>query len=141
MYAVRLCKPAPALTPFVEFYVGRSIRSADAGIVHPVPARAVPVIEFLFGDRFPVRYLDSCIMEIPPRAVVVGLQTHRRVQMDIQGPGGVIRDPFWRAIKALGHQVVARDAHDPSRRGFPNFAQSISGRGNLRGCTGEGSTG
>jgi AraC-like DNA-binding protein len=85
MYSVRFLKPAPGLEPFVRLYSQRRMRLKDALVVHPVPARAAPVIEFLFGDLFQVLYGSKPVVEITPRVVVVGLQTHRRLQLQLQG--------------------------------------------------------
>jgi AraC-like DNA-binding protein len=84
MYRVRFLKPAPGLEPFVRLYSQRRMRLNDALVVHPVPARAAPVIEFLFGDLFQVLYGSKPVVEITPRVVVVGLQTHRRLQLQLQ---------------------------------------------------------
>lgn len=53
--------------------------------MHPVPARAAPLIEFDFGD--PVHVLDckQLAQRKSPMVVVVGPQTYRRVEMQLQG--------------------------------------------------------
>jgi hypothetical protein len=47
---VRFHRPAPGLEQFVRFYVQREAQIRGPAVVHPVPARAAPLIEFDFGD-------------------------------------------------------------------------------------------
>jgi AraC-like DNA-binding protein len=86
MLRIRFHKPAPGLEQFVRFYVQREAQIRGAAVVHPVPARANPMIEFIFGDSFDV--LDLAQMahrKSPSNVVVVGPQTYRRVEMQLQG--------------------------------------------------------
>jgi AraC-like DNA-binding protein len=82
---IRLSNPAPPLREFVRFYAHREVRVSGAPVVHPVPARAFPILEFLFGDRIQVIYPGDSLVETSPRAVVVGPQTHCRSQLKFQG--------------------------------------------------------
>jgi AraC-like DNA-binding protein len=43
------------------------------------------LLEFVFGDRFEVSYRTQSLVQTSPRAVVVGLQTHCRVRLRLQG--------------------------------------------------------
>jgi AraC-like DNA-binding protein len=85
MLRIRFHKPAPGLEQFVCFYVQREVQIRGTAVVHPVPARAAPLIEFDFGD--PVNVLDCShrTQRKSPRVVVVGSQTYRRVEMQLQG--------------------------------------------------------
>lgn len=85
MHVIRLASPALPLREYVRFYALRQVRVGGAAVVHPVPARAFPLLEFVFGDRFQVLYRDRSMVETSPRAVVVGLQTHCRSQLQFQG--------------------------------------------------------
>jgi hypothetical protein len=75
MHAIRLIKPAPPLRAYVRFYAQRSVRIDDGIVVHPITARATPLIEFILGDRIQVFYHDPALMQTSPRSVVVGTQT------------------------------------------------------------------
>jgi hypothetical protein len=51
--------PGTALRPLIQFYMQAQVRLRDPLVIHPIPARASPMIEFVFGDRFKVRYRES----------------------------------------------------------------------------------
>ena len=85
MHVIRLASPAPPLREHVRFYAQREVRVGGSVVVHPVTARAVPMIEFIFGDRFTVVYPGQARVETSPRTLVVGLQTHCRTQLHLQG--------------------------------------------------------
>jgi hypothetical protein len=54
-------------------------------IVQPIPARATPLIDFIFGDPYEVHWCDRPKVERSPRSVIVGLQTYRRVRLRLTG--------------------------------------------------------
>ena len=66
-----------------------------------MPARASPILEFVLADLFEVHWCDRLVIETTPRAVMIGLQTHRRVRLKVKGklesfcivfqPGGLFR--------------------------------------------------
>jgi AraC-like DNA-binding protein len=86
IHAIHFLKPAPALQQHVRFYCQREVRlESAAAIVHPVPARAAPMIEFIFGDRFKVQSSSSAAAATAFSGVVVGLQTFRRVELVMRG--------------------------------------------------------
>jgi AraC-like DNA-binding protein len=85
MHGIRLIRPAPQLRGCVRFYAQREVQIQGAAVVFPVPARAAPLLEFVFGDRIEVSYRPHSLVLTCPRAVVVGLQTHCRVQLRLQG--------------------------------------------------------
>jgi AraC-like DNA-binding protein len=85
MLRTRFHKPAPVLEQFVRFYVQREVHIRGAAVVHPVPARAAPVIEFDFGDPVDVLDCKQLARRRSPAAVVVGPQTYRRVEMQLEG--------------------------------------------------------
>ncbi len=82
---IRFCAPAPGLAQFVRFYIHRRAQITGGFILHPVPARATPMIEFDFGDPVDVCYAHQSALVKSPITVVVGPQTHRRVEMRLQG--------------------------------------------------------
>jgi AraC-like DNA-binding protein len=101
MHDAQFCAPVPGLRQVVRFYAQRQIRIRDCVVVHPVPARTAPMIEFDFGAPLEVRYGHEATSVKSPMTVVVGPQTYRRVEMHLQGefesfvimfqPGGLHR--------------------------------------------------
>ncbi len=85
MHGIRLIRPTPQLRGCVRFYAQREVQIQGEAVVFPVPARAAPLLEFVFGDRIEVSYRPQPLVQACPRAVVVGLQTHCRVQLRLQG--------------------------------------------------------
>jgi len=85
MHRSRFFRPAPGLAQFVRFYVQREVQIRGAAVVHPVPARVAPLIEFDFGDPIHVLDYKKLVQRKSPSTVVVGPQTSRRVEMQLQG--------------------------------------------------------
>lgn len=54
-------------------------------MVHLVPARAFPLLEFVIGDRFRVHFPDEDRVETSPGTVLVGPQTHCRSKLEFTG--------------------------------------------------------
>ena len=101
MHAIRITRPGLQLRGLVRFYAHRAVRLKDTVVVHPVTARATPMLEFVFADTIRVHYNGQRLEEMSPRAVLVGVQTHRRLHLCLQGniecfvimfqPGGLHR--------------------------------------------------
>ena len=85
MLRIRFHRPTPALEQFVRFYVQREGQIRGAAVVHPVPARAASLIEFDLGDPINVLDYKQVAQRKSPKVVVVGPQTYRRVEMQLQG--------------------------------------------------------
>jgi AraC-like DNA-binding protein len=95
-----LAPPAP-LRSLIRCYVQREGIAESGTLVHPVPARATPILEFVIGDLFEVHWCNRSLVEVPSRTVIIGLQTHRRVRLETKGklesfcivfqPGGLHR--------------------------------------------------
>jgi AraC-like DNA-binding protein len=85
MHLIRLAGAAPGLAHYVRFYAHQQARLGNDSLVHPIPARATPLIEFQFGDPCEVHWCDRPLVERPPRVVIVGLQTYRRVRLQMTG--------------------------------------------------------
>jgi len=86
MHLMRHLPPAPGLHPYVRFYVQREVTlSDDTAVMHPVPARAAPMLEFDFGELARVHSCDRPHVTTAHRSVVVGLQSYRRVRLEISG--------------------------------------------------------
>jgi AraC-like DNA-binding protein len=78
-------RPTRCLEPFVRFYVQRDVRLGGATVVHPVPARPAPMIVFDFNDPTNILRYEQNEVQKSPRAVVVGPQTYRRLEMQLRG--------------------------------------------------------
>jgi AraC-like DNA-binding protein len=86
MLHIRLSKPAPGLQQFVRYYTQREIKISGPAVMHPVTARAVPMIEFDFGDSINALYCNKQYApKKSPAVSVVGPQTHRRVDLQLRG--------------------------------------------------------
>jgi len=79
------CGPTPGLRPLVRFYTEREGRIGTPALVHPVTARATPMIEFIFGDPIYAVPREQGTVRESPSVVVVGPQTHRRLDLHLQG--------------------------------------------------------
>ncbi len=85
MHVIRLAGAAPGLAHHVRFYAHQKARLGNDSLVQPIPARATPLIEFQFGDPCEVHWCDRPLVERSPRVVIVGLQTYRRVRLQMTG--------------------------------------------------------
>lgn len=85
MQVMRLAGAPPGLSHYVRFYAHLEGLMGNASLVHPVPARATPLIEFQFGDANEVHWCDRPLIERSRRVQIVGLQTHRRVRLRFTG--------------------------------------------------------
>jgi AraC-like DNA-binding protein len=85
MDVIRIGNPAPPLREFVRFYAHREVRTGKTSVIHPVPARAFPVLEFVLGDQFQVIYRDGSPAETSPRTVLIGPVTHCHSRLQFQG--------------------------------------------------------
>jgi AraC-like DNA-binding protein len=77
--------PSLALRPFVQFYAQAEVSLRDPLVIRPIPARASPMIEFVFGDRFKVRYLESREEVTTPATALVGMLTRPHATLLHQG--------------------------------------------------------
>lgn len=85
MFPVHLHKPAPILQRYVQFYVQRRLSLLDTHLVQSIPARAVPLLEFVVGDPIKIRLPGSSVSVASPNAAVVGMLTGPRGELDLQG--------------------------------------------------------
>ena len=85
MQTIRFLPPAPPLQAVVRCYAQREAIGETATLVQPVPARATPILEFVIADLFEVHWCNCTRIETPSRAVIIGLQTHRRVRLKTRG--------------------------------------------------------
>jgi AraC-like DNA-binding protein len=133
MLQARFSKPAPGLEPFVRFYVQREARIRDAPVVHPVPARATPMIVLEFADLTPVRSRNARSPRKSPPAVVVGPQTNRFGEMHLQGA----LETFVIMFQPDGlHRLFSIPMHELTNQGYE--AHSVLGNfiSSLRECLG-----
>jgi AraC-like DNA-binding protein len=85
MHVIRYVQPSLPVREYVRYYAHREVRLYHDVVVHPVPARAVPILEFDFGDPIRVLNLEQSVEFASPTAVVIGMTTHCRLQLRIQG--------------------------------------------------------
>ncbi len=69
---------------FVRFFTEREGRICGPAPVHPVTARATPMIEFIFGDPIHAVSRNQGTTRESPSVVVVGPQTQRRLDLHLQ---------------------------------------------------------
>ena len=85
MFPVHFHIPTLALRPFIQFYTQVEVSLRDPLVIRPIPARASPMIEFVFGDRFKVRYWESRDEVTTPAAALVGMLTRPHATLLHQG--------------------------------------------------------
>jgi len=85
MFPVRRQRPSRALSPYVKAYEERVQRLDRTVVLRPLPARTEQFLEFYLADRYRVREIASGAVETAPDAVLVGLQTYRRVDIVLAG--------------------------------------------------------
>ncbi|MGC1294281.1 MAG: DUF6597 domain-containing transcriptional factor [Alloacidobacterium sp.] len=86
-HGIRLVRPAPALEPYIRYYGHRAAHLVNTVVVHPVHARAAPILDFEFGDAEAILYIPSNGKPpiLSPRSVLIGIQTGRRGELHISG--------------------------------------------------------
>ncbi len=84
-HRIRYLRPAPGLESFVRCYAHRSCRVLEGAVVHPVHARAAPVLEFVLGGQIDIAYFDGRPARPSPSPNLVGVHTGRRAQLLIRG--------------------------------------------------------
>lgn len=84
-HTLRYLRPAPGLENFIRCYAQRSVRIVDGVVVHPVHARAAPILEFIFGDRIVFVHCDGKPSRTSSPSALVGMQTRRRGELHICG--------------------------------------------------------
>jgi AraC-like DNA-binding protein len=82
--SVQSAHPSDALRKYVRAYAQRDMRIIGAAVVEPVPPRLEQLLEFEFGDPFPVCFCDGQRM-LCPKYVVIGLQTKLRAEIVLTG--------------------------------------------------------
>jgi len=85
MFPIHLQIPSIALRPFIQAYVQMEVSLRDPLVIRPIPARASPCIEFVFGDRFKVRYGESRDEVSTPAVALVGMLTRPHATLLHQG--------------------------------------------------------
>lgn len=81
----QFARPSHCLELFIRFYAQREVRIVGPTVIHPVPARPAPMIVFDFREPTSVLYYAQKAVVKSPLAVVVGPQTYRRLEMQLQG--------------------------------------------------------
>ncbi|PTS81641.1 MULTISPECIES: helix-turn-helix domain-containing protein [unclassified Caulobacter] len=143
MFPVRRQRPSRALSPYVKAYEERVQRLDRTVVLRPLPARTEQFLEFYLADRYRVREIASGAVETAPDAVLVGMQTYRRVDIVLAGtlrlftiqftPTG-FSGLFGAATAALTDQafaardVLGREVAEVSERleAAPDFASGVA---------------
>ncbi len=81
----RICRPAPGLETLVRFYVQRTLKISGPSVVQPVTARAVPMMPFALGESYKALVHKQRLLKKSNTVTLVGPQTHRRVDLHLQG--------------------------------------------------------
>ena len=81
----RIYRPAPGLETFVRYYVQRKMKISGPPVVHPVTARAVPLMLFALGESYNALIHKQRLLKKSNMVTLVGPQTHRRVDLQLQG--------------------------------------------------------
>jgi AraC-like DNA-binding protein len=85
MFPIHFQIPTIALRTFIQFYTQAEVSLRDPLVIRPIPARASPMIEFVFGDRFKVRYWQSRDDVTTPATALVGMLTRPHATLLHQG--------------------------------------------------------
>ena len=114
MPLIEFSRPAKNLESFVRFYVQRSVRIFGTTVVHPVPARPAPMIVFEFNDPTDILHYARSATSKSARVVIVGPQTYRRLEMQLQGAIdtfiiGFQPDGIYRLFSVPTHELTDLD--------------------------------
>lgn len=85
MFATKFQLPATCLRPYVQFYIQHEFSLRDPLFVRPVPARASPMLDFVFGDRISILRPGAADEETSPGTVVVGMLSRPHGRLRLQG--------------------------------------------------------
>jgi AraC-like DNA-binding protein len=85
MFPIHFQIPSIVLRHLIQFYVQMEVNLRDPIVIRPIPARASPCIEFVFGDRFKVRYCESRDEVTTPAVALVGMLTRPHATLVHQG--------------------------------------------------------
>lgn len=78
-------RPAPGLEGLVRFYGQQVGEVRGAAMIHPVHARGVSILGFTLGDKVIVDFLDGKRTKSTHKTDLIGMQTHRRLELQIRG--------------------------------------------------------
>jgi AraC-like DNA-binding protein len=81
---IRVANPSAELAPFVRSYVHLESRALAGALRQPIAARTAPALEFTFGNPYRVWVDALSSPEIAHRVAVIGMQTYRRVELEIR---------------------------------------------------------
>jgi AraC-like DNA-binding protein len=121
-HGIRFLPPAPGLEPFVRCYAHRHAHIGDAAVMHPVHARAAPILEFPLADPVVFRPFHGRSDRTSPRAVLIGMQTCPAGRLYIRGTVDTFAILFQPA--AL-ERLFSLPAHEFTDRNFE--AESVLG--------------
>jgi AraC-like DNA-binding protein len=78
-------RPASPLADLVRFYVHREACLGGETVIHPVPARATAMLEFVLADPVEAHWCNRARVESATLPQLIGLQTYRRVKLIMRG--------------------------------------------------------
>ena len=109
MQVMRLASAPARLTHYIRLYAHLQGSMGEASLAYPVPARATPLLEFQFGSTNEVHWCNRPLVEPSQRVQVVGLQTHRRVELRFTGS----IDTFMIFFQPTGlHRLFSAPVHE-----------------------------
>lgn len=116
MHSMRHLRPAPALRSMVRYYVERESDLGTRTVIHPIPARACPIIEITLHGLVHVRQHAAAQERPGPQTVLVGLQTGRERELCLRGKlhsfcivfqPAALHQLFWVPMHELTNQEVS----------------------------------
>jgi hypothetical protein len=85
MLRTRLKSASAALQPYVWCFGQSDGCVSDKPLSVPLPARPKNVLTFFFRDRYHIHLTQSRCWETSPQVIVVGPQTHHRLDLSVLG--------------------------------------------------------
>ncbi len=85
MHISHFSKASRAAERFVQFYMQREAELGATTLIHPVPARAAPMLSFQFGGPVEVRLFGAGVTRAAETAALIGPQTYQRCQLLVRG--------------------------------------------------------
>jgi AraC-like DNA-binding protein len=114
-------RPAPGLERFVRYY-GQELGQASVTAIHPVHARATPILGFTLGDKAVVESFDGKPRKTSDNADLIGMQTRRRLHLHVRGA----IDSFFILFQPCGpNRLFGLPMHEFTDQDFE--AQSVLG--------------
>lgn len=85
MLQTQLANPCESLRPYVWCYGQSEGRIDKDPLIVPLPARPKQLVTFFFGDPYRILFRKTGVCATSPSCVVVGPQTHHRLDLSVSG--------------------------------------------------------